>query len=69
MLVEEAVEIMAATYKPLSVVALGLPVDAEEVAAAFAAADPDTVEYVCLKVLAELHPVPVVSPAEVTPEE
>ena len=60
MIIDEAVEILASTYKPLSVVAMGLPVDAEEAAEAFAAADPESVEYVCLKALVEAHPIPVI---------
>ena len=64
----DAVEILSETRESLYTVALGLPVDAEEAAVAFADAEPDTTEYVCLKVLTEVHPVPVIAP-EPTPEE
>ena len=62
----EAVEILSKVHGSLHTVALGLPVDAKEAAKAFADAEPDTTEYVCLKVLTETHPVPVIAP---DPEE
>jgi hypothetical protein len=62
----EAVEILSETHESLYTVALGLPVDANEAAEAFADAIPDTTEYICLKVLTAVHPVPVIEP---TPEE
>ena len=68
MIIEEAVEILANTYGSLETVALGLPVDAYEAALAFADADPNSVEYVCLKALIKAHPIPVIAP-EPTPEE
>jgi hypothetical protein len=68
MIITEAVEILAATYKPLETVALGLPINAYEAAKALADADPESVEYVCLKALVKAHPVPVIA-SEPTSEE
>ena len=68
MIISEAIEILAATYQPLEIVAMGLPVDAYEAAEALADADPASVDYVCLNALVKTHPVPVIAP-EPTPEE
>jgi hypothetical protein len=68
MIIEEAVEILAATYMPLETVALGLPIDAHEAEKALADSDPASVEYVCLKALVKAHPIPVIAP-EPIPEE
>jgi len=57
MKIADAVEVLANTSQSLDMVAQGLEVKASEVAAALAKAKPDTVEYVCLTVLARLNPV------------
>jgi hypothetical protein len=57
MKVADAVEVLATTYKSLDAVAKGLVVTASEVATALAKAKPDTVEFVCLTVLAKYNPV------------
>lgn len=57
MKVADAVEVLATTYKSLDAVAKGLVVTASEVVTALAKAKPDTVEYVCLTVLAKYNPV------------
>ena len=57
MKVADAVEVLATTYQSLDAVALGLEVKASEVATALAKAKPDTVEFVCLSVLAKYNPV------------
>lgn len=59
---KEAIDILSKTRDPLYSVALGLPVDAYEAAEAFATAVPDTADYVCLKILTEVHPVPKIAP-------
>ena len=68
----EAVAILSETHESLYTVALGLPVDAYEAADAFKQAKFDTAEYVCLKILTEVHPIPTIAPEpilESTPEE
>jgi len=55
MTVEEAVEILSTTYQSLDAVAKGMVVDAEELEDAIAAADADSVEAVCLKVLSKYN--------------
>ena len=55
MTVEEAVEILSATYLSLDAVAKGMVVDAEELEDAIAAAEEDSVEAVCLKVLSKYN--------------
>lgn len=57
MKVADAVEVLATTFQSLDAVAQGLEVKASEVATALAKAKPDTVEYVCLTVLAKYNPV------------
>ena len=57
MKVADAVEVLATTYQSLDAVAKGMEVKASEVATALAKAKPDTVEYVCLTVLAKYTPV------------
>ena len=57
MKVADAVEMLATTYQSLDAVALGLEVSASEVATELAKAKPDTVEFVCLTVLARYNPV------------
>lgn len=52
----DAIEALATTYQSLDSVAVGLTVDAKEVADALAKATPDTVEYVALTVLAKYNP-------------
>ena len=59
MKVADAVEVLATTYQSLDSVAQGLEVKANEVATALAKAKPDTVEFVCLTVLAKYNPVNV----------
>lgn len=56
MKVQEAIDVLVSTYNALDAVAAGLPVDPKEVADALAEATPDTVEFVCLSVLAKLNP-------------
>jgi hypothetical protein len=51
MTVEDAVEVLSTTYQSLDAVAQGMVVDVEELADALAAAEEDSVEAVCLKVL------------------
>jgi hypothetical protein len=55
MTVEEAVEVLSTTYQSLDAVAQGMVVDAEELEDAIAAADADSVEAVCLKVLSKYN--------------
>jgi len=57
MKVADAVEVLATTYQSLDMIAQGLEVKASEVASALAKAKPDTVEFVCLTVLARYNPV------------
>jgi len=57
MKVADAVEVLATTYQSLDMIAQGLEVKASEVATALAKAKPDTVEFVCLTVLARYNPV------------
>jgi hypothetical protein len=57
MKVADAVEVLATTYQSLDAVARGLEVKANEVATALAKAKPDTVEFVCLTILARYNPV------------
>ena len=51
MTVEDAVEVLSTTYQSLDAVAQGMVVDVEELEDAIAAAEADSVEAVCLKVL------------------
>lgn len=62
---KEAIDILSKTKDPLYMVALGLKVDAAEAAQAFANAKPDTADYVCLKILTEVHKAPVIIEAPV----
>jgi hypothetical protein len=55
MTVEEAVEVLSTTYQSLDAVAQGMVVDAEELEDAIAAAEEDSVEAVCLKVLSKYN--------------
>jgi hypothetical protein len=55
MTVEEAVEVLSTTYQSLDAVAQGMVVDADELEDAIAAADADSVEAVCLKVLSKYN--------------
>ncbi len=57
MTLKDAVTELTSTYKALDDVARTLSVDANEVAAALAKADPDTAEGVALQVLAKFNPV------------
>lgn len=63
MTVDEAVGELTSTYRSLSEVARSLPVDANEVAAALAKAEPDSAEGVALRHLAAFNP--VVKPTKV----
>jgi hypothetical protein len=56
MTLDEAIETLATTYADPVLIARGLPVDAQEVATALAAATPDTTEFVALTLLAQLNP-------------
>jgi len=60
--VKDAVAELTSTYRALDDVARSLPVDANEVAAALAGADPDSAEAVALRALAKFNP--VVKPAK-----
>ena len=55
MTVEDAVEILSTTYQSLDAVAQGMVVDVEELEDAIAAAETDSVEAVCLKVLSKYN--------------
>ena len=56
MTLNEAIEMLASTYSDPVLIARGLPVDAKEVADALASAQPDTVEFVALTLLAQFNP-------------
>jgi hypothetical protein len=56
MTLKAAIKLLSSTYQSLDIVAQGCVVDAAEVDAALKAADPDTVEAVCLQVLAKHNP-------------
>lgn len=56
MTLTEAIETLATTYADPVLIARGLPVDAQEVATALAAAAPDTTEFVALTLLAQFNP-------------
>jgi len=56
MKLSEAIELLTSTYQSIDAVALGLPVDAKEVADALIKANPDSAEYVALQALAKHHP-------------
>jgi NACalpha-BTF3-like transcription factor len=56
MTLKDAIETLSTTHQSLDLVAQGCVVDAAEVDAALKAAEPDTVEAVCLQVLAKHHP-------------
>ena len=55
MTVEDAVEVLSTTYQSLDAVAQGMVVDVEELENAIAAAEADSVEAVCLKVLSKYN--------------
>ena len=55
MTVEDAVEVLSTTYQSLDAVAQGTVVDVEELEDAIAAAEADSVEAVCLKVLSKYN--------------
>jgi hypothetical protein len=55
MTVEDAIEVLSTTYQSLDAVAQGMVVDAEELEDAIAAAEADSVEAVCLKVLSKYN--------------
>lgn len=55
MTVEDAVAVLSTTYQSLDAVAQGMVVDAEELQDAIAAAEADSVEAVCLKVLSKYN--------------
>ena len=55
MTVEDAVEVLSTTYQSLDLVAQGMVVDVEELEDAIAAAEADSVEAVCLKVLSKYN--------------
>jgi hypothetical protein len=55
MTVEQALEVLSTTYQSLDAVAQGMVVDAEELEDAIAAAEADSVEAVCLKVLSKYN--------------
>jgi len=53
--VEQALEVLSTTYQSLDAVARGMVVDAEELQDAIAAAEEDSAEAVCLKVLSKYN--------------
>ena len=55
MTVEDAVEVLSTTYQSLDADAQGMVVDVEELEDAIAAAEADSVEAVCLKVLSKYN--------------
>ena len=55
MTVEDALEVLSTTYQSLDAVAQGMVVDVEELEDAIAAAEADSVEAVCLKVLSKYN--------------
>ena len=55
MTVEDAVAVLSTTYQSLDAVAQGMVVDVEELEDAIAAAEADSVEAVCLKVLSKYN--------------
>ena len=55
MTIEDAVEVLSTTYQSLDAVAQGMVVDVEELEDAIAAAEADSVEAVCLKVLSKYN--------------
>lgn len=56
MTLKAAMETLATTYQSLDLVARGCVVDAGEVDTALKAAEPDSVEAVCLSYLAKYNP-------------
>lgn len=56
MTLEDAINTLATTYQSLDFVAQGCIVDASEVDTLLKAADPDSVEFVCLSYLAKYNP-------------
>ena len=56
MTLKAAIKTLSSTYQSLDLVAQGCTVDAAEVDAALKAAEPDTVEAVCLQALAKYNP-------------
>ena len=56
MTLDDAIEMLATTYADPVLIARGLPVDAQEVATALAAATLDTTEFVALTLLAQFNP-------------
>jgi len=56
MTVNEAIKLLGSTYQSLDLVAQGCPVDAAEVHEALQAADPDSMEAICLGYLAKYNP-------------
>jgi len=56
MTLKAAIKTLSSTYQSLDLVAQGCIVDAAEVDAALKAAEPDSVEAVCLQVLAKHNP-------------
>ena len=56
MTLEAAIKALSTTYQSLDLVAQGCVVNAAEVDAALKAAKPDSVEAVCLQVLAKYNP-------------
>ncbi len=69
MTLDDAIEVLASTYLDPLLVARGLPVDAQEVATALAAATPDTTEFVVLSLLAQVNPYTAPAPTPVEPTE
>lgn len=69
MTLTEAIETLATTYADPMLIARGLPVNAQEVATALAAATPDTTEFVALTLLAQFNPYTVPRTRTVQPTE
>ena len=66
---DEAVAILTNTYQSLDSVAVGLPVDAKEVANALSKVNSDTAEAVALNVLAKYNPYILTTKPKKTSEE
>jgi hypothetical protein len=69
MKLSEAIELLTSTYQSLDSVALGLSVDAKEVADALNKADKDSAEYVALQALAKFNPYEKTTKEKVTKDD
>lgn len=62
MKIQDAIQVLVSTYKPLDEVARGLVVDAQEVADAFKLAECGTLEHTVLAFLVKFNPLPQPTP-------